>query len=297
MKLPDFLAFEPMNELRQNMGDAQLGEMLTVKLGNRLTLDELNQLSKQGLDIRPSEIEFLPDGTLAYKGGRVLLYIRDIEEFSHVQKDLPRFHIAHCRTLDQMLHNNRFERYVVATRIDGLFNLKQKKAWENKFRPIERELDVCQNCLDHLRWNDFSIRGSIGARRTAVSGFSIASFFQRYGVSLFKETPRYSDQDAPVNEYPADFSNISNRVRSERNWTCENCGVNFSSSGDRQYLHTHHKNGVKSDNSPSNLIVLCLACHAQQPQHAHLRQSEAFRQFLAAHPTPNYFRGQAMKTA
>ena len=26
-------------------------------------------------------------------------------------------------------------------------------------------------------------------------------------------------------------------------------------------LHTHHKNGVKSDNSSSNLQVLCAMCH------------------------------------
>jgi hypothetical protein len=297
MKLLDFLAFQPLNELRRSMGNAELGEISTIRLGNRITADELFQLSRQGIDIDPNEIEFLNDGTLGYKGRRVLLYIRDIEEYSHVQKDLPRFHIAHCRTLDQMLHNNRFERYVVATRVDGIFNLKQKKAWESKFKPVERKLDVCQNCLDHLRWNSFSIQGSSYARKSAVSGFSIASFFERYGGSLFNETPKYSDQDAPVNEYPVNFSYVSNQVRAGRHWTCEDCGVTLSGLGERQYLHTHHKNGVKSDNSPSNLVVLCVACHAQQPQHAHLRRSEAFRQFLASHPTPNYFRGQVRKTA
>ena len=226
----------------------------------------------------------------------MLLYIRDIEEYSREQKDLPRFHVAHCRTLEQMIRDNRFERYVVATRVDGIFNLKRKKAWENRFTPIECELDVCQNCLGHLRWDGFSMQASQAARKTIVSRFSITSFFQRYGAPMFKETPKYSDQDAPANEYSADFAEVSTRVRAQRNWTCESCGVDLSGLGERQYLHAHHKNGVKSDNSPSNLLVLCIACHAQQPGHAQLRWSEAFDQFLATHPTPQCFRKQVLKT-
>lgn len=284
MNLPNFISFEPLNELRRQMGGAQLGEILAVQLGERLSVEELVQLSKQGIEISPTEIEFLPDGTLAYKGRRIILHIRDVEEYSNKPKDLPKFHVAHCRTLEQMLQNNRFERYVVATRTDGVFKLKQKKAWERRFTDVDSKLDVCQNCLEQLVWNGFSMLLPRTTRRAAVAAFSIASYFEKYGSSIFKQVPKYSDQDAPVNEYSPDFAEISNRTRRERGWTCEACGINLSSVGDRQYLHIHHKNGTKSDNSPSNLLALCIACHSRQPGHAHVRYTGALRNFFEAHP-------------
>ena len=191
-----------------------------------------------------------------------------------------------------MLNNNRFERYVVATRVDGIFNLKRKRLGENRFTPIEGELNVCQNCLETLQWGGFTMRRSQVARKAAVDAFSIAAFFKKYGTCLFKQTPKYSDQDAPLNEYTADFPTISNQLRSERNWTCENCGVNLSDLTERQYLHTHHRNGMKSDNSQGNLIALCVACHAQQPAHSQMRQSEDLRRFLASHPNRRSYRSQ-----
>jgi HNH endonuclease len=184
-----------------------------------------------------------------------------------------------------MIHVNRYDRCVVTTRTDGVFDLNQKKVWARSYMRIEHRLDVCQNCLDHLRWEGFSIQARSSVRAAIVASFSLANFFLKYGAPIFKQTPKYSDQDAPMNEYSADFSNVSNQTRASCNWTCENCGVNLSSASERQYLHVHHKKRVKSDNAPSNLIALCVACHALQPGHTHLQWSRDFRQFLASHPT------------
>lgn len=66
-------------------------------------------------------------GLISYHGRRVLLYIRDHSgryDAAIVDGEKgKRFHIARCRTLDEMRHKNRFERYHATNRIDGLFEI------------------------------------------------------------------------------------------------------------------------------------------------------------------------------
>lgn len=38
----------------------------------------------------------------------------------------------------------------------------------------------------------------------------------------------------------------------------------------KHLLDTHHINGVKTDNSDSNLRALCKECHSLEPKHEHM---------------------------
>ena len=49
----------------------------------------------------------------------------------------------------------------------------------------------------------------------------------------------------------------------------------------QKYCHTHHVDGDKSNNSSSNLQVLCIGCHAKQPVHAHVKNNPDYRKFMA----------------
>ncbi|PMG78006.1 hypothetical protein BCU83_14840 [Vibrio breoganii] len=48
----------------------------------------------------------------------------------------------------------------------------------------------------------------------------------------------------------------------------------------RQLLHTHHKDGVKTNNSEPNLIALCADCHSKEAFHEHLFVSHKERQTI-----------------
>ena len=279
MKLPDFYYFEPLNSLKERMGLARedLGSLDVQVDAGRLTASELERLTSQdGLDISPDDLRILDDGTLAYKDSRVLLYIRDVSVMGDREPE-PRYHLANCSTLRQMRERRRFNRYVVSTRLDGVFNLNIIKGQISTRRLVP--LSVCQNCLEFLNFDDFRIEWARERRLRAVRAFSLDGFFKQYPKSLHVEAPRHNSDNAPLNNYSADFSDISDRMKRAVRYKCEECGFDCSANGHKKYLHTHHLDGDKSNNSPLNLKVLCLDCHGKE--HHHMRALPAFREFQA----------------
>src|SRR5277367_3999216 len=144
MKLPNFYDFEPLNRLKQRMGiprDRYGGLDVEIKPA-RLTPEMLGQLGNEGREVSYKELEFLPNGTVAFGGVRVLVYIRDRSAFA----GMPKFHFASCATLVKMHNVRKIDRFVVATRMDGWFDMNI-----TGFGPTQKKkvrLDVCKNCLD-----------------------------------------------------------------------------------------------------------------------------------------------------
>jgi hypothetical protein len=241
-----------------------------------LTFAELEQLATDGKDVSINDVVVREDGTLSYKDSRVLVYIRDLSQ-NGGRHWVPRFHVADCRTLQQQREQNHFGHYVVATRDDGFFQVNVIKG--RKVTSKLMQLDVCQNCLDNLVFDGFSLNLPRQRRRIIVSQFTIRRFFEKFPKSLFSVRPAGVAETAPLNNYSEDFDEISKRARERRGWRCECCRRDFSRAGDRQYLHVHHKNGMKNENFDYNLQVLCLGCHSNQPQHGHLKKLEEYREF------------------
>ncbi|SFU45376.1 hypothetical protein SAMN05216339_102327 [Nitrosomonas eutropha] len=281
MKLPDFFEFKPLNFVKAKMGIPQdvYGD-LTVSIDPaRLTRQELEKLTSQdGLDISLDKLAILSDGTLAYKDSRVILYIRDVSVMGE-REIQPKFHLANCRTLLQMRENNRFERYVVSIRTDGHFNLNIIQG-KNISSGLYK-LDVCQNCLNFLTFNGFMMSWPRQKRSEVVREFKIDDFFEQYPKSLHSRLPGNTSNNAPLNIYPENFAKISQKLRGDLGWICQSCRSDFSAPSKRKWLHVHHINGLKHDNNKSNLAVLCISCHAQQPNHEHMINNTGYRKFVA----------------
>ncbi len=277
MRLPDFTDDAGLLMLRRSMGADVPGSFSPSYRPDKLTLAELELLATDGKDVSIDDVMVLEDDTLGYKDSRVLVYIRDVAFGLH--HDNPRFHVADCATLRRMREINRFGRYVVATRDDGRF-LVNRVTRHNKISSREIPLKICQNCLNMLTFDDFSFSLSLDDRTKIISRFTIRRFFEKYPRSLLHRRPTGDAATAPINDYPADFDDISKRVREQRGWRCENCCRDFSRATDRECLHVHHKNGMKNENHGANLQVLCLGCHADEPQHGHLKNLAEYREFV-----------------
>ncbi len=257
------------------------GSLIVLVDPARLTELELEKLRGNGLDISPEDLTILPDGTLAYKNSRVLLYIRDVTVYEN-QEVQPRFHLANCQTLKKMRRNNRFGRYVVSINTNGRFDLNILKF--NKTTKKTYDLSVCQNCLSHLGFDGFNMASSKEIRLKHVINFSIDRFFDKYPRSLHSETPNYNSDNALLNKYTEDFNALSKTVRSSAGWRCQCCGIDLSAPEDRKYLHVHHKNGLKHDNIKDNLEAICISCHAEKPEHQHMKNTQNYAEFLTRNP-------------
>lgn len=238
-----------------------------------LTPRENIELQNEGIEVQSNEIRFLPDGTLAYRDRRVLVYIRDVTYYRETN-GLPKFHIAHCRTLDEMMSNGRFSRYVVSIRTDGYFEIRRRRSG---YIPETVKLDVCKNCLGKLNFNDYW-----NNKVRAFQEFSLEDFFTRYSCSPLQILPRQNNISAPINNYPPDWNERSRQYKESVNWVCEECGDDFSSPRRKKFLDTHHRDGNTYNCRWGNLKALCIKCHSKQHYHGHLRDSPRYREFLNA---------------
>ena len=195
-----------------------------------------------------------------YKGRRVILYIRDQVQYGDKPGEY-KFHLVDCATLKAMRNQNRYGKYVVSTSTSGKF--KVNRIINNRSTEIEAELHVCKHCLKQLKRRGYNF---------AYKNFSIEEFFKAMNddnSGNFSYLPLENDLTAPKNVYPEDWAEISRRLKKKYNYTCQECGRNFSDC--KFWLHVHHKNGLKWDCSESNLEVLCYDCHQAKHNHRILK--------------------------
>jgi hypothetical protein len=281
MRLASFFDDAGLNGLRSRMG-AALGTAPSVERRGRLTVVEFEKLISGGIDIQNlDEVRTLSDGTLAYKDQRVLLYIRDVPTYRSKgasPNDLPKFHVSNCKKLQDMRSQNRYGRYVVAARQDGTFQIN--KIEHPRSTTSLETLYVCQFCLGRLRWNNFSHDISREMRLRIVRTFLLSDFFLQYPRDLVDAEGLDSESTAPLNDYTGDFGVHADAVKARSGYSCTQCLADLSAPQRRKYLHAHHMNGVKYDNSQANLVALCIACHAAQPMHSHMLSLPDYDAFM-----------------
>ena len=272
MKLPDFRKSEKFNNLKKHMGiPIDVYGSYDVGMQVPLIIKQLALPTGVAIDSL-KDISVTEDGTLLSGNNRIILYIKDVSDFE------PRFHMANCTTLQKMRDNNQIKKYSATQCETGEFEVYILK--NNRAIPSNKRLSVCQNCLAVLSYKGFSMSEWDRTKRIKeVSGFSIKEFFQIYPKSLHVHSVDDADK-RPANIYSSDWKSISYKIREYAGWTCQSCNIILASVEKRRFLHVHHIDGVKSNNKNSNLRVLCIKCHAEQPNHQHMLKDSAYVAFI-----------------
>jgi len=238
----------------------------SFQLDRKSNIEQIALELVKGVEIKLDELGYAPSGLLSYKGMQVLLYIPDqgtaIAAVLDGNRNAGRrFHIAHCDTLVEMKRKNRFERYIATRETTGSFAVQGFDPLAQTERDGVAPLHVCQNCLKKLNYKFAQTNRSAVAVRDK---FDLNEFFETYS-SCFEYLPSRTSPVKGGTTYTADWADISKKLRSDSGWRCQGCSVTLSEH--RHLMHVHHIDGVKSNNRPANLSVLCKACHRRQPLH------------------------------
>jgi hypothetical protein len=235
----------------------------------------LEQGLELGVDIHLNDIESdNPMNLLQVNGSPVMIYIPDHSFNFDNCVDKPsmgkKVHFAECNTVSKMREQNRIERYTVTNQTTGLFKVYRYATYQKDDKPDANiKLNPCKNCLKAAGYDNYN-RKSLVERDEFIENFDYKNFL-RDARFEFDRLPKVKVQ--ADFQYSNNWKSISFHVRKRAKFCCQKCRVDLQD--DRKCLHTHHKNGLKGDNSRQNLVALCADCHSQEDHHQHMLTSHS----------------------
>lgn len=275
MKLFNFYNSKQLNSLLKEMG-AELKRIETPNSWEGIDDSKLAELLKTGeVEIELDEID-TKDGVFEYKGKKVIVYIRD--QYSKYYSKGYKFHLTKCNTISKAFQNRRNSRYVVSLRTDGQFKINLLEDNIIIKKDLIEPMNVCKNCLKQINYKKYSVN-DYKKQSSIYQNFDLVEYFNQFNQSELKTGLFRNANNAPLNVYNKDFNHKSKTVRENRNYKCKDCGINMSKNEHRKFAHVHHRDGDKSNDTLSNLEVLCIECHSNQPGHGRLKYHPDFKDF------------------
>lgn len=263
MKLPNFRNDNGLNYLRSQIW-ADLNhdfnpysswDPLAVKLINEGELDWL----------KLSDVKVANDGTLEYAWIKIVVYIRDQHSkgfnFDNETSNY-KFHFYNCGTISWYRKDWKFDWKYVANR-SKRFHVNLIDYWEIIRTNLELDLNVCKQCLQcfHYKWY---VKHSGLEEKNIYNNFTRKEYFESFKSKV--SIPKHNHISKPLDIYPENWKQISLQARKRTLYKCEDCWLDVLET--KKWLHVHHLDHNKWNNSPSNHRVVCIACHNNYHNHS-----------------------------
>jgi hypothetical protein len=276
MKLINFYEFEKLSSLLEEMG-AKLTRIKSPNSWEGINDSKLAELINTGeVEIDIDEIK-IKDGIFDFKGRKVIVYIRD--QYSQYHSRGYKFHLTKCNTISKAFQNRRNSRYVISLRTDGQFKINLMDDNTIIKNDLIEPLKVCKNCLDQINYKKYRVH-PYRLKLEIYDNFNLQEYFEIFKNTNLNQSHFKNANNAPLNLYNNNFNLRSKTEREKKGYLCENCKVNLSLPEHKRFAHVHHKDGDKSNDNDSNLEVLCIECHSNQPSHVRLKHSPDYADFI-----------------
>ena len=255
------------------------------------------ELRTKGKKVNPEDIQRVGP-YLAYKDNNqelhlAILYIQNYNTTREALennkptsgRETPKFHLTWCKAIEGVYNKRRFEKYVLSQSESNMFDVEVRDSRNEDF--VNARLYPCQFCLGQLKYRGFdydSLKYNPKLRYKIVEEFNVKDFLaENYGTLVtWKHLPKSHANIQRRGQYTKTFPELSRSLREAVGWVCSTCRVNMNNM--KEGLHTHHINGVKSDNSSRNLQVLCALCHKNVDEyHSHMTVRPEIEHYIREH--------------
>ena len=226
-------SFPKLKERLMRMG-IEIGEAGTWKTVG--TVDVLPADIGKRLLFEDGKIYYIDDDGIKRRGFmyKAAFYFEWYGEPRH-----PKFHVCKCQTIESF--GKDAYRFANAEPIK-VYSRNAKK------EVLVEHMELCGYCKSMLSFHE------------AIKVNDSTDF-----VEILKEAgdvKEPQEDEVDIFGYVKEWERISLDFRRRHGFVCARCGVQVEEGLDRQYMHTHHKDGNKLNNKGSNLECLCIRCHA-----------------------------------
>lgn len=231
------------------------------KIGTFINLNDLIYTSRGIYNVFPdNSIKKI----ILYQGERHFRMTEKLE--SNID---PSFHLYKCDIIKKQIEQ-RSKLFKITTRKDGNFMVTDHRFDEHMKRVEEKsykKLLVCNLCFimyNRIKRGDFP-----------KEDFKIKDYFDSGHSNL---TFTYNFDEIPIG-YKNNWQEIASALKEKRNYTCEKCKITIEKLYSEKFLNIHFSTEQIYTKSVDKLKVLCLRCHADEPNHEHLIEKTEYKHF------------------
>lgn len=192
-----------------------------------------------------------------------VVYINTVQHRGYDPVDHPKWHVAHCGTLQMMKGRGQMHKYARRSCSAEGKDPDRFMLVDTHNGRFQRKLQPCKRCLGML--------GHLKKGYREQENYTFSDYVAEFAhvpkaqTMLGYESNYESATTKLANTYVDNWDEISAAAKKRDGYRCAHCQHVYKDG----FLESHHQNRNKRDNSRENLLSLCILCHCIEHRKDH----------------------------